>query len=114
MSLFGPNRPKGITKEELRFVRGELQQSPFGNSSEKLTSRQVDEVMEDLEHAMDPDTAIDMKYGWAQANAQEVAEIERDAANNKGLVYSPSQIKHIHTVLAKYLDINKVKSSFSL
>ncbi len=114
MALFGPDRPKGITKEELRFVRGELLQAPFGNMTDRLTERQADEIVEDLEQALDPDTPTDMKYGWAQANAQEVAAIEHDAANNKGMKYNPAQLKHIDQVLKKYLDINKVKSAYSI
>ena len=114
MSLFGPIRPNGITKEELRFIRGELSNAPFGHAAEKLTPFQVDEIMEDLDDAMDPDTPNDMKYGWAQASAEEVADIEHDAANNKRFKYTSAQLKHIHEVLAKYLKINKVKSSFSI
>ena len=114
MSLFGPVRPNGITKEELRFIQGELSQSTFGNSAERLTSAQVEEIMDDLNDAMDPDTANDMRYGWAQVSPQEAADIERDAANSKHLKYSSVQLKHIHDVLGKYLTINKVKSAYSL
>lgn len=110
MSLFGPSRPGGITKEELTFVRGELLNAPFGHSAEKLTDRQVEELLEELQMAMDPDNAQDMKYGWAQVNAQEAAEIEQHAANGKGTKYSPLQQKHIHEVFQKYLTINKHKS----
>lgn len=114
MSLFGPIRPNGITKEELRFIRGELSQAPFGNAAERLTTLEVDEIMEDLDDAMDPDTPNDMKYGWAQASAAEVADIESDAANNKRFKYSATKLKHIHAVLGKYLTLNKVKSSYSI
>ena len=110
MSLFGAPKPGGITKEELTFVRGELLSAPFGHSAEKLTETQVSEIIEDLTMAMDPDTAQDLKYGWAQVDAAEAAEIEAAAANSKGLKYSPAQVAHIHTVLAKYLAINKHKS----
>lgn len=110
MSLFGPAKPGGITKEELSFVRGELQSATFGHSAEKLSETQVSEIIEDLTMAMDPDTAQDLKYGWAQVDAAEAAEIEADAANGKGLKYSAAQVAHIHTVLAKYLAINKHKS----
>ena len=110
MSIFGPSRPGGITKEELTFVRGELMNAPFGHGGEKLSETQVNEIIEDLTMAMDPDTAQDMKYGWSQVSAAEAAEIEADAANGKGVKYSPTQIKHIHDVLAKYLTIDKHKS----
>ncbi len=114
MSLFGPSRPGGITKEELTFIRGELLSAPFGHAAEKLTERQVDEIIEDLTMGMDSDTAQDMKYGWAQVNAAEAAEIEKDAANGKGMKYTSAQITHIHTVLEKYIKIDKHKSSFSI
>lgn len=114
MSLFGPSRPGGITKEELVFIRGELLNAPFGHSEEKLNERQVDEIIEDLTMNMDADNAMDMKYGWAQVNAAEAAEIEKDAANGKGTKYTSAQISHIHTVLEKYLKIDKHKSSFSI
>ncbi len=111
MSLFAPIRPNGITKQELYFIRGELSSAPLGHASEKLTKFEVDEIMEDLEDAMDPDTPNDMRYGWAQASPEEVADIEKDAANNKRFKYSPAKLAHIHAVLGKYLTINKVKSS---
>lgn len=114
MSLFGPSRPAGITKEELTFIRGELMNAPFGHGDEKLTERQVDEIIEDLTMSMDADNTQDMKYGWAQVNAAEAAEIEKDAANGKGTKYTSAQLTHIHTVLEKYLKIDKHKSSFSL
>ncbi len=114
MSLFGPARPAGITKDELLYIRGELKNAPFGHGEEKLSDRQVDEIIEDLTLSMDPDTAQDIKYGWAQVNATEAREIEDDAANGKGLSYSPAQISHIHSVLEKYLKIDKHKSSFSI
>lgn len=112
MSLFGPVRPNGITKEELYFIRGELSNAPFGHAAEKLTSFEVDEIMEDLEDAMDPDTPNDMRYGWAQVSPAEVADIEKDAASNKRFKYSAAKLKHIHDVLGKYLTINRVKSAF--
>lgn len=112
MSLFGPVRGKGITKEELLFVRGELMSSSFGHGAEKLTNTQVDELMEQLSMAMDPDTAIDMSHGWSQVNAQEATEIEANAANSRGVKYSPAQLAHIKQVFDKYLSIDKHKSIF--
>ncbi len=114
MSLFGPIKPNGITKEELNFIRGELKQAPFSKSFEKLTDAQVEEIVDDLGDAMDPDTPNDMKYGWAQVSPEEVADIEKDAAGSKHLKYSSAQLKHVHDVLSKYLKINKVKSAFSI
>jgi len=82
-------------------------------SLKKLTTQfEVDEIMEDLDDAMDPDTPNDMRYGWAQVSPAEVADIEKDAANNKRFKYSSAKLKHIHDVLGKYLTINRVKSVF--
>ena len=114
MSLFGPSRPGGITKEELIFIRGELLNAPFGHGDEKLTELQVDEIIEDLTMSMDADTAQDMKYGWAQVNEAEAAEIEKSAGNSKGIKYTSAQTAHIHSVLQKYLQVDKHKSSFSI
>ena len=109
MSLFGPNRPKGITKEELHFIQGELK---VGHSAERLTDYQVDDIMEKLTIALDPDSGIGMKKKWSQIDATEVAEIEELAGNAKGIKYSPAQQERIHEVLKKYLDINRVRSFF--
>ena len=114
MSLFAPLRPNGITQQELTFIRGELKQAPFGNKSAKLTDSQVEEIMDDLNDAMDPDTPNDMKYHWAQVSPLEVADIEKDTAANKHLGYNSKQLARIHEVLSKYLKINKVKSAFSI
>ena len=114
MSLFAPPRPNGITQQELTFIRGELKQAPFGNAAAKLTDAQVEEIIDDLGDAMDPDTPNDMKYHWAQVSPEEVADIEKDAAANKYLRYNAKQLAHIHEVLSKYLKINKIKSAFSI
>lgn len=111
MSLFGPVRPNGITKDEMYYIRGELAQ---GSGPDHLTSAEVSEIMEDLEDAMDPDTPNDMRYGWAQASPEEVADIEKDAANNKRLKYSAAKLKRIHDVLGKYLTINRPRSTLGL
>ena len=92
------------------FIRGELKNASFGHGAEKLTDTQVEEIMDDLDDAMDPDTPNDMKYGWAQVSPEEVADIEKDAAKSKYIKYSSAQLKHIHEVLGKYLVINKHKS----
>lgn len=86
--------------------------APFGRANEKLNQRQIDEIMEDLEMNMDPDTPMDIKYGWNQVSAAEVAEIEAAAENGKGMKYTQAQVEHIKQVLHKYLDINRHKSLF--
>ena len=110
MSLFGATRPKGITKDELHFVRGELRSAPMGHGAEKLTESQVDHLMELLEMASDADSAIELQNHWEQVNSAEAMQVEQKIANDRGIHYSDTQRAHVHRVLQKYLDINKVKS----
>lgn len=112
MSLFGPDRPKGITEEELYFVRGELRQAAFGHGAEMLTEHQVEEIVDRLKLCMDPDTGAAIVHHWQQANEGEVAAIENQLAKDSSLHITPLQREHVHQVLAKYLDINKVRSVF--
>ncbi|KKU79673.1 MAG: hypothetical protein UY04_C0004G0002 [Parcubacteria group bacterium GW2011_GWA2_47_7] len=112
MSLFGPSRTKGITKDELMFVRGELMSASFGHGAEKLSSYQVNELMEQLNIALDADSSGDIAHGWGQVNASEAAQIEANAANGRGIKYSAAQLEHIKRVFAKYIDIDKHKSLF--
>ncbi len=109
MSLFGPSRSKGITKEELYFVRGEL---IAGHNAEKLSTRQVDYVMELLEMAMDADSAVEIRNHWEQVSPEEAKSVETKIADKDALNFSTAQITRVHIVLSKYLDINKVKSLF--
>ena len=112
MSLFGPNRPKGITEEELYFIRGELRSAPFGRGGETLTEHQVNEVVDRLKLCLDPDSSAGVARHWKQVDANEVAAIEGQLAKDRTLHVTPSQREHVHKVLAKYLDINKVRSIF--
>jgi hypothetical protein len=107
MSLFGPNRPKGITKEELYFIRGELR---AGSGSEKLTERQTEYILELLGMALDSDSTEDIKYHWEQVSQDEEKRIEIEIADNKTMTFSASQRARVHKVLQKYIDINRVKS----
>lgn len=112
MGLFGDTRPKGITKDELTFVRNELLASSFGHSAEKLSQRQVDEIMEELMIDLDADTHLELKHGWGQVSPQEVAQIEENARNGDGVTFTEPQIAHIHRVLEKYISIDRHKSLF--
>ena len=114
MSLFGSPKPKGITKEELRFVRGELHNAPFGHSAEALNDRQVEEIMHRLELCLDADSARDRAQHWGQVDASEVSTIEGQAAHDSALHLSPAQQGHLKQVLEKYIDINKHGGAFSL
>lgn len=114
MSLFGDNRPKGITREELTYVRGELENATFGHEAEKLNSRQVEELIRRLELCLDPDTVAEKKYNWGQADQDEVNQIEGQAAHDSSLNLSSTQLAHVKQVLQKYVDIDKHGGMFSL
>ena len=55
MPLFGtPPKPKGITKEELSFIRGELMAAPFGHAEQKLNQRQVGHLARGAQQTAEP------------------------------------------------------------
>lgn len=114
MSLFGASRPKGITKEELRFVKAELGSAPFGHGSEALSRRQVDDIAERLELCLDPDTQAERTHNWGQVDQNEVTKIEEQAAHDKDLHLTTTQQDHVKRVLQKYIDIDKHGGLFSL
>ncbi len=114
MSLFGASRPKGITKEELVYVRGELKNSAFGHGAEALNDRQVEELVRRLELCLDPDTVDERKYGWGQVSQEEAGQIENQIAHDDSLHLSETQKKHVAQVLQKYIDIDKHGGVFSL
>jgi hypothetical protein len=114
MSLFGSAKPKGITKEELHFVQGELKASSFGHGAEALNERQVTEIMHRLELCLDADSAKERANNWGQVGADEVATIEHQVADDHALHLSPVQQERLKTVLQKYIDINKHGGAFSL
>jgi len=102
MSLFGAPIPKGITKAELPFIKSELRSAGF-------TETQLGDIMEDLELALDADMSSRHAH---QVNPEEAEQIEAQAANGKGVKYSKTQIEKLHSVLEKYIGINKTKSLF--
>ena len=112
MSLFGPDRPKGITEEELYFVRGELRNAPMGHSAEILTEYQVEELIDRLKLCLDEDGGTAIAHKWKQVDTNEVTEVENQLDTDKKFRLSSAQRDHVHKVLSKYLDINKVRSFF--
>ncbi len=114
MSLFGPARPRGITKEELRFVEGELKNASFSEGSKKLNDRQAEEIIHRLELCLDADNAIEHRNNWSQAGQDEVNAITAQAASDRNLHLTPAQQGHVKQVLQKYIDINKHGGMFSL
>jgi hypothetical protein len=114
MSLFGTARPKGITKEELRFVEGELKNTPFGEGAKELTDRQAEEIIHRLELCLDADSALDHRNNWSQAGQDEVNAITAQAASDRNLHLTPTQQEHVKKILQKYIDINKHGGMFSI
>ncbi len=114
MALFGGSRPKGITKEELRFVHGELKSSSFGHGAVALNDRQIDEITRRLELCLDPDTPDERKYNWGQVDQGEVNQIEAQLEHDSSVHLSDAQKAHVKQVLQKYVDIDKHGGMFSL
>lgn len=112
MSLFGPSRPKGITEEEFRYIKGELAHAPLGHSGEALHDHQIEEILARLKLLLNPDTAIEIKNNWRQVDQNEVAELESQFSSDKSLHITPEQKAHIAQVLQKYIDIDKHPSLF--
>ncbi len=114
MSLFGASKPKGITKEELVYVRGELKSAQFGHSADALNDRQVEELIRRLELCLDPDTVDERKHDWGQVSASEAKQIETQLADDNSLHLSETQKKRVAGVLQKYINIDKHGGMFSL
>ena len=113
MSVFGSNIPKGITKAEMIYVRGELKSAPFGSAA-KLNDHQVDEIMERLTLCLDPDSVAERQQHMGQVDQTEADEIETQAAQDRSLNLSSAQQAHLKAVLQKYVDINKHGGLFGI
>jgi hypothetical protein len=105
MSLFGDVRPKGITKEELTFIKSELL-----NGEHHLSQEQTERVLEELHGYMDTDHARHPE--WKQIEQAEVTEIAHDLPTDHALHLTPEQDQKVATILQKYVDISRHKSLF--
>ena len=114
MSLFGPSKPKGITPEEFKYVRGELGNAPMGHGAEKLLPRQIEEIMNRFQLLLDPNTADEIKHHWNELDQADVNQLEAQLDHDTALHLTPPQIAHAKQVLQKYVDIDKHGGLFSL
>ena len=114
MSVFGPNKPKGITPEEFKYIHSELMNAPFGHGDEKLLPRQIDELMNRLQLLLDPNTPEEMKYHWNEVDQADVNQLEAQIDKDTALHLTDKQKEHVKTVLQKYVDIDKHGGIFSL
>jgi hypothetical protein len=114
MSLFGPNKPKGITPEEFIYVKGELMNAPMGHSEEKLLPRQIEELMNRLQLLLAPNTPEEMRYHWNEVDQADVNQLEGQLDHDTTLHLTESQKAHVKQVLQKYVDIDKHGGLFSL
>jgi hypothetical protein len=114
MSLFGADRPKGITQEEFRYIKGELMNAPMGHSDAKLLDRQIEEIMNRLTLLLDPRTTLEQKNNWKQVDQNEVSELEGEFDHDTALHLTAPQTAHVKEVLQKYVDIDKHGGMFSL
>ena len=113
MAIFTPPPPKGIYEPEFHFILGELGSSSFGDTTTHLTSRHVAEVMDNLKLALHPNTAQDMQYKHSYVSQQSVDAIVSQLPHC-GVPFSQGQIEHVHTVLNKYVNIEKHPGLFSI
>lgn len=105
MSLFGQSRPKGITQEELIFIKGELR-----NGDHKLTETQTDEILSRISGYMDSDNMQHPE--WKQMNEGEVAQFDQQLNTDQLLHLTSEQKTKAEAILKKYIDIDKHRSIF--
>ena len=105
MSLFGSSKPKGVTQEELIFIKGELR-----NGDHKLTEIQADQLLARLSRSMDTDSM--QLPEWKQMNEGEVTQFDHDLDADKLLHLTPEQKAKTESLLKKYIDIDKHRSIF--
>jgi hypothetical protein len=106
MGLFGDTpRPKGITEEELLFVKSELR-----NGDHKLTENQTEQLLARLAGYMDSDS---LKHPeWKQMGASEVDNFDGELEKDTILHLTQDQKDKVEKILEKYVDISKHKSLF--
>jgi len=115
MGIFASDIPKGITKNELVLVRGELMKDRFGEIGQKLTEDQVDAVMDMLEVAAgNADSFAEREHNLAQVDEGEVRTIENRIKGKHGISFTPAQQAHVHAVLKKYVDQNIVRRTLGI
>jgi hypothetical protein len=106
MGLFGDKpRPKGITEEELLFIRSELR-----NGDHKLTESLSEQVLARLSGYMDSDSPIHPE--WKQMGAGEVDHFDSELEKDSILHLTQDQKDKVEKILEKYVDISKHKSLF--
>lgn len=105
MSLFGQSRPKGITAEELVFIKGELR-----NGDHKLTETQTEQLLARLGGYMDSDNMQHPE--WQQMSESEVAQFDQQLNGDALLHLTPEQKAKAESLLKKYIDIDKHHSIF--
>ena len=105
MSLFGPSMPKGISKNEIPLLRGQLLSGHGGESISRVT---VERIMELVDMAMDSDTHAERVNHRESVSAEEATRIEEHLANN----LSGTQKAFVHKVFAEFIAQNKTRSIF--
>ena len=105
MSLFGQSKPKGITQEELIFIKGELR-----NGDHKLTETQTNQLLARVAGHMDSDNMQHPE--WKQLTENEVTQFDQGLEADKILHLSPEQKEKAGAIFKKYVDIDKHHSIF--
>lgn len=105
MSLFGKSKPKGITQEELIFIKGELR-----NGDHKLTETQTNQLLARLGGYMDSEN---MQHSeWQQMSESEVAQFDQQLEADQLLHLTPDQKAKVEALFKKYINIDKHRSIF--
>jgi hypothetical protein len=105
MSLFGPNIPKGITKQELPYLKGRLQ---AGKGTEKLHPKTLDHIMDMVAMGVDSDSYAERYHNIEQVSDEEARRIEEGLADE----LTPSQEAFVHRVFQEFVDKNKIPRIF--
>lgn len=105
MSLFGQSKPKGITQEELIFIKGELR-----NGEHKLTETQTNQLLARVSGYMDADNMQHPE--WQQMSESEAVQFDQQLDADQLLHLTTEQKTKVETLLKKYINIDKHRSIF--
>lgn len=105
MSLFGQSKPKGITQEELIFIKGELR-----SGDHKLTETQTNQLLARVAGYMDSDNMQHPE--WQQMTESEAVQFDQRLDADQTLHLTPEQKEKAEALFKKYIDIDKHRSIF--
>ena len=107
MGIFGPTRPNQIREEELSFVHAELREG-----DNHLTEPEAQEVLSRMSGYMNSAGKFQSSHPeWKGMDAQAVEDFMAHGLQpTEYFKLTDPQKAKIHTVLKKYVDVNRTKS----